>query len=164
MTEFWRANAEARLDDVVKNGDDNGTVANCTADELRDVLVVAAEQLRQAYEILVFADGCVLAGNRKFGDFEFVLADLYAEDCEWAQDTLRRAGCHERGKFLQNNFDRILYGGDRDALQASDDEMNAAVAEAMFGPELVREHQLRGQIVANNLRASGYELVRVVEH
>lgn len=41
----WRAEAEARLADVVEHGDDNGTIANLKADELRDVLRVASERL-----------------------------------------------------------------------------------------------------------------------
>lgn len=42
----WRVCAEAWLDDVVEHGDENGTIANLTGDDLRNVLVVAAEQIR----------------------------------------------------------------------------------------------------------------------
>lgn len=36
----------ALLDQVIEHGDENGDVANSTADDLRDALVVAADRLR----------------------------------------------------------------------------------------------------------------------
>ena len=50
-------------------------------------LETEVERLR---EVLVFADGAALTG------LGMPLSRLYAEDCEWAQETLRGAGCHSR--------------------------------------------------------------------
>jgi hypothetical protein len=49
--------------------------------------------LENARKVLVFADGNCVANS------DFALADLYAEDCEWAQSALSTAGCHPRGKI-----------------------------------------------------------------
>jgi hypothetical protein len=51
-----------------------------------DVPALVAE-LRAAREVLVFADGLAVANTG------FPLAALYAEDCEWAQQALKAAGC-----------------------------------------------------------------------
>jgi hypothetical protein len=48
------------------------------------------EYVRHLEALLVFADGLALA------ETGHALADLYAEDCEWAQATLRQADCHPR--------------------------------------------------------------------
>lgn len=45
------------------------------------------EFLAVARTLLVFADGVILS------ETGFALADLYAKDCEWAQDALAAAGC-----------------------------------------------------------------------
>jgi hypothetical protein len=50
-----------------------------------------SEELEYARRLLIFADGLAVANTG------FALADLYAEDCSWAQETLRSAGCHPRG-------------------------------------------------------------------
>lgn len=56
-----------------------------------------AEELEYARRLLVFADGLAVA------ETGFALADLYAEDCEWAQETLRSARCHRRGVIPRIN-------------------------------------------------------------
>lgn len=43
---LWRIHAEALVDAVTARDDENGDIANHTADELRDALRVAAERLR----------------------------------------------------------------------------------------------------------------------
>lgn len=48
-------------------------------------------EIERLRELLVFADGAAVTG------LGLALADLYASDCEWAQETLARAGCHPRG-------------------------------------------------------------------
>lgn len=67
--------------------------------ELEDAAVAAwrtraekAERERDLLrKLLVFADGAIVTW-RGTG-----LADLYAEDCDWAQETLAAAGCWPRG-------------------------------------------------------------------
>ncbi len=68
----------------------------------RDAERMAAE-IASLRAVLVFADGCVLANNLKYGEYNFVLADLYAEDCEWAQAVIERAHCHARGKYVESD-------------------------------------------------------------
>lgn len=81
------------FDSILKNAAWDGSAGQAEAWRMFKALWAANAVLR-------FADGAVLASNRLFGDFPFVLADLYAGDCEWAQDALRLAGCHRRGRFL----------------------------------------------------------------
>jgi hypothetical protein len=56
----------------------------------KPLLYALTEEVERLREILVFAEGGVKVGMR------YALADLYAEDCEWAQSVLRRAGCFPR--------------------------------------------------------------------
>lgn len=51
------------------------------------------DDLDATRKVLGFADGNCVANT------DFALADLYAEDCQWAQDALSAAGCHPRGKI-----------------------------------------------------------------
>jgi hypothetical protein len=66
-------------------------------DAAMDALLEEVEMLRQ---VLVFADGAILALNRRWGGYDFVLADLYSETTP-LQDVIHRAGCHERHKFVE---------------------------------------------------------------
>jgi hypothetical protein len=52
-----------------------------------DAVPALVAELRAAREVLVFADGLAVANTG------FPLAALYAEDCEWAQQALKAAGC-----------------------------------------------------------------------
>ena len=103
MAESWRAEAEARVERIIAAADDFGDVANSTADELRDMVQVACEWLRNTRAVLVFADGCVVANGLKNEVYVFGLADLYAADYAPAQEALQRAGCHSRGSFKESN-------------------------------------------------------------
>lgn len=42
----WAQRAGALVDEVLEHGDDNGALANATADDLRDALHLAADRLR----------------------------------------------------------------------------------------------------------------------
>lgn len=51
-------------------------------------------------DLLLFADGYVVQATR-YDAHQFCLADLYAEDCQWAQAALTAAGCWPRGSFKE---------------------------------------------------------------
>jgi hypothetical protein len=48
------------------------------------------QRLGDAHRLLLYADGVI------FMQSGYALADLYAENCEWAQDMLRASGCMGR--------------------------------------------------------------------
>lgn len=80
------------LDSIAKGhkGHDVGVlVAEIARLTARETALTAA--LENARSILVFADGLAVATRG------IALSDLYASDCEWAQSTLKDAGCYERG-------------------------------------------------------------------
>lgn len=57
------------------------------------------EEIENLQKLLLFADGLAVSQTG------FALADLYAEDCEWAQQALQDAGCYERGALARRSED-----------------------------------------------------------
>lgn len=58
-----------------------------------DTVYALCDELDAARQVLLFADGLAVANTG------YALSDLYAEDYRPAQDALKAAGCHERGKI-----------------------------------------------------------------
>lgn len=88
------------VDDVLAEFNFDDGVVNAGDEDARRM----ATEIAQLREVLVFADGAILYNNRQWGDYEFVLADLYNETTP-LQGVIRRAGCHERRKFLNSEAD-----------------------------------------------------------
>lgn len=63
-----------------------------TYEQLQSIATELRSLLDDAQKVLVFADGLAVTHTG------LALADLYAEDCDYAQQALHEAGCHPRGK------------------------------------------------------------------
>jgi hypothetical protein len=70
----------------------NGENEPLTYDQLEAVATELRSLLDDAQKVLVFADGLAVLHTG------MALADLYAEDCDYAQNALSEAGCHPRGR------------------------------------------------------------------